>query len=383
MGNRYARLFTALVAAFTFIIIATCCPIPAESFAESTEFQALNGPAAVTPPDVSAQSAIVIEQTTGKVLYEKNSRQLAYPASTTKIVTALLAIEAGDLDRTFRVPGAAAGVEGSSIYLAAGEKISLRDLVYGLMLRSGNDAAVAISCLIDRSTEAFVQRMNERVQAMGAMDTHFMNPSGLFDENHYTTAYDMAIIAREAMKNSEFKAIAGAKSWVANRGEGKYNHFYNKNKVVFEYPGGTGIKIGYTKRSGRTLVASSERNGMELICVVMNALNWFNDSYRLMDYAFESFEMSKIIEGQRTLKAIPVNAGNKDHVFVGPKDPVMLPVRKGETESLEVVYRLPANVRAPIRRWQEAGALELYVSGEYLCSYPLYFLEDIDSVALR
>lgn len=377
MVNRYFRLFTALAIAF---IVAAGCMAPLESFAEP---ETLHDVPPVLPPDVSAQSAIVIEQTTGKVLYEKNSRQLAYPASTTKIVTALLAIESGDLDRTFRVPGAAVGVEGSSIYLAAGERISLRDLVYGLMLRSGNDAAVAISCLVDRSTEAFVQKMNERVQAMGAMDTHFMNPNGLFDENHYTTAYDMAIIAREAMKNAEFKTIAGAKSWVANRGEGKYNHFYNKNKVVFEYSGGTGIKIGYTKRSGRTLVASAERNGMELICVVMNAPNWFNDSYRLMDYVFESFEMNKLIEGQRTLKAIPVNGGNKGHVFVGPKSPILLPARKGETERLEVVYRLTVKVRAPIGRWQEAGTLELYVGGEYLCSYPLYYLEDIDVVTLR
>ena len=376
INNPYLRLFTAFT---IFFIIVACLLVPPESFAES---QPLNGVPRVLPPDVSAQSAIVIEQVTGKILYEKNGRQKVYPASTTKIVTALLAIESGSLDRVFPVPGSAVGVEGSSIYLAAGEKISLRDLVYGLMLRSGNDAAKAISCLIDRSTEAFVQKMNERVRSMGAMDTHFVNPSGLFDENHYTTAYDMAIIAREAMKNHEFKAIAGAKSWVADREEGKYRHFYNKNKVVFEYSGGTGIKIGYTKRSGRTLVASSERNGMELICVVMNAPNWFNDSYKLMDYAFECFEMSKIIEGQRALKAIPVNSGNKGHVFVGPKDPIVLPVRKGETEKLEVVYRLPTNVRASVRRWQEAGTLELYVSGEYLCSYPLYYLEDIDGATI-
>ena len=373
INNPYLRLFTAFA---IFFIIAACLLVPPESFAES---QPLNGVPRVLPPDVSAQSAIVIEQVTGKILYEKNGRQKVYPASTTKIVTALLAIESGSLDRVFPVPGSAVGVEGSSIYLAAGEKISLRDLVYGLMLRSGNDAAKAISCLIDRSTEAFVQKMNERVRSMGAMDTHFVNPSGLFDENHYTTAYDMAIIAREAMKNHEFKAIAGAKSWVAKQEESKYGAFIKKQGGIL---GGTGIKIGYTKRSGRTLVASSERNGMELICVVMNAPNWFNDSYKLMDYAFECFEMSKIIEGQRALKAIPVNSGNKGHVFVGPKDPIVLPVRKGETEKLEVVYRLPTNVRASVRRWQEAGTLELYVSGEYLCSYPLYYLEDIDGATI-
>ncbi len=362
-----------IIILMTFII-ATGIGAPAQGFAEP---QAAPGTPTVLPPSVSAQNAIVIEQSTGKVLYEKNSRQKAYPASTTKIVTALLAIESGSLDRVVRVAGAAEGVEGSSIYLAAGERMPLRDLVYGLMLRSGNDAAVAISCFVDRSTEAFVQKMNERVGEMGAMDTNYVNPNGLYDDNHYTTTYDMAIIAREAMKNPEFKEIVGAKSWVADRGEGKYNHFYNKNKVVFEYPGGTGIKIGYTKKSGRTLVASAERDGMELICVVMNAPDWFNDSYKLMDYVFESFQMNKIFEASRILKAIPVRSGDKGHIFVGLRNPILLPARKEETINLEVVYRLPVSVRPPLRRWQEAGSIELYANEEYLSSYPLYYLEDI------
>lgn len=356
-------------------IIAFGITAPVQSFAETNG--ASDAPM-VQPPAISAQNAIVIEQSTGKVLYEKNSRQKAYPASTTKIVTALLAIESGSLDRIVPVAGAAQGVEGSSIYLAAGERIPLRDLVYGLMLRSGNDAAVAISCFVDRSTEEFVHRMNERIREMGAMDTNYVNPNGLFDENHYTTTYDMAIIAREAMKNPEFREIVGSKSWVANRGEGKYNHFYNKNKVVFEYPGGTGIKIGYTKRSGRTLVASAERDGMELICVVMNAPDWFNDSYKLMDHVFDCFQMNKIFEASKILKAIPVKNGDKGHVFVGLGSSILMPARKGQVLKLEVVYRLPVSVQTPVRRWQEAGSIELYGNGEYLCSYPLYYLEDID-----
>lgn len=329
-------------------------------------------------PQVSAATAVVIEQTTGKVLYEKNAKQRAYPASITKIATALLAIESGSLDRKFKIPGSAIGVEGSSIYLAAGERLSLRDLVYGLMLRSGNDAALAISCLVDRSTEEFVTKMNLRTQEIGAVDTHFINPNGLYDDNHYTTAYDMAIIAREAMKNPEFRTIVGARSWVADRGEGKFNHFYNKNKVIFDYPGGTGVKIGYTIRSGRTLVASAERDGMELICVVMNAPDWFNDSYKLMDYAFDNFGMNVIISAQSKIKAVPVREGDKDHVFVGPKNQIVLPALKGEDLKLELVYRLPVFTHPFIRRWQEAGSIELYHDGELLCSHPLYYLEDIE-----
>ncbi len=370
MRKEYRKSVISILMAF---MIALGSTTPVISFAEPESSNSV----VTQPPGISAQSAIVIEQSTGKVLYEKNSRELAYPASTTKIATALLAIESGTLDQVVQVPETAAGIEGSSIYLAAGEDISLWDLLYGLMLRSGNDAAVAIACSIEGSTEEFVRKMNERIQEIGAMDTHYVNPNGLFHDDHYTTAYDMAIIAREAMKSQEFKTIVGAKSWVADRDEGKYIHFYNKNKVVFEYSGGTGIKIGYTQRSGRTLVASAERDGMELICVVMNAPDWFNDSYKLMDYVFEGFEMNKFADGQRILKSVPVRGGDKNHVFIGPRSPVLLPVTKGGNTNLEVVYRLPANVRAPIRRWQEAGTLELYVDGEYLYSYPLYYFEDI------
>ncbi len=369
MKKSYQRTISILASFFVIAASAITC------FAEQ-EPQIPPG-----PPEVSARNAIIIEQQTGKVLYEKNCRERAYPASITKIMTALLAIESGDPDKKMIIPEKAVGVEGSSIYLEAGERLSLRDLVYGLMLRSGNDAASAISCLIDGSTESFVQRMNNRARELGAMDTKFINPSGLYDDNHYTTAYDMALIAGEAMKKEEFRTIAGAKSWVADRGEGKYNHFYNKNKVVFEYSGGTGIKIGYTKKSGRTLVASAERDGLKLICVVLDAPDWFNDSYKLMDYAFSCFETVRIFQDQIKLKAIPVRGGDKDHVFIGLKDSVIIPAIKGTKAKVEIIYRLPEYTRPPMSRWNKAGDLELYIDGEYLSSYPLYFLEDIGSPA--
>lgn len=224
MGKRCRRLAIVIIAsAFT----AATGFAHIQSFAESGAY---DGNDSIKPPAVSAKSAIVIEQLTGKVLFENNSRQRVYPASITKIVTAVLAIESGSLDRVVRIPGCCVGVEGSSIYLAAGEKLMLRDLVYGLMLRSGNDAALAISCLLEPSTEKFVERMNMRVKEMGALDTHFVNPNGLFDENHYTTAYDMAIIAREAMKDPEFKTIAGAKAWVAKEVRGNITTFLIKTR---------------------------------------------------------------------------------------------------------------------------------------------------------
>ena len=293
-------------------------------------------------------------------------------------MTALLAIEEGDLDKKVKVSSTAAGVEGSSIYLEKGEIIPLRDLVYGLMLRSGNDAAIAISEEISGSVEDFVSRMNQRANEMGIENTHFMNPNGLHHDEHFTTAKDMAVIAVEAMKNPEFKAVARSKVWTSNRGEGKYNYFYNKNKVVYQYEGGTGIKIGYTKAAGRTLVASSEKDGMELICVVMNAPNWFQDTYKLMDYIYDLYETVKIASGQIPLRALVTYGGSKDFVYIGAKTDILCPVIKSADSNITVEYLLPTRVKAPIARWQSAGELKIYVDGAYIFSEPLYYLEDVE-----
>lgn len=341
-------------------------------------------PAEALPvPEISAQTAIMIEGNSGEVLYQKNADQKAYPASITKIMTALLAIENGALDKKAAISENASGVEGSSIYLETGEKIPLRDLVYGLMLRSGNDAAIAIAEEIGGTTDNFVMMMNKKARELGAVNTHFANPNGLHDPDHYTTAEDMALIAMAAMKNEEFKKVASAKSWVADRGDGKYNYFYNKNKVVYQYEGGTGVKIGYTKVAGRTLVASSERNGMELICVVMNAPNWFDDTYKLMDYAYSQYETTKIAAGQHPLKAVRIQGGNKNFVMIAPKEDILCPVKKNADSKISVMYDLPERLKTPVSRWEEAGFLKIYVDGKYLFSEPLYYIEDVESWSAR
>lgn len=240
---------------------------------------------------ISAGQAILIDGKSGKVLYEKCADERAYPASTTKIMTALITLETlekndSPIDQIVEIPAKAAGVEGSSLYLKAGEKISIEDLLYGLMLVSGNDAAVALSEIIGGSEENFVNMMNTRAKELGCKNTHFANPNGLFDEEHYTTARDMAVISREAMKNPTFREIVAATSHKSLREESDYVTFHNKNKTIFEYEGGNGIKIGYTQNSGRTLVASSKRGNDSMICVVMSAPDWFNDAYRLMDYGY-------------------------------------------------------------------------------------------------
>lgn len=233
-------------------------------------------------PAISAKQAILIDGKSGEILFEKASEERAYPASTTKIMTVLMALDLCkryDIDITteITVPKEAVGIEGSSVYLKAGESRTVEELLYGAMLRSGNDAATALAICLGGNEKNFVKMMNDKARELHCNRTNFVNPTGLFDENHYTTAKDLARIAGSAMKNDIFRQISSSKSW------GTYT---NKNKTVFQYEGGTGIKIGFTEKSGRTLVASACRNGTELITVVLNDSNWFADAYALMDYGF-------------------------------------------------------------------------------------------------
>lgn len=242
----------------------------------------------VTEPAISARGAILIDAKDGSVLYEKNAHEKMYPASTTKIMTALVVlqildeIDAGP-DSHLVVPAEAAGVEGSSLYLEAGERLTVRELMYGLMLQSGNDAACALAVCCGGSMESFVARMNEEAAALGCNSTHFTNPHGLADEEHYTTAADLARISMEAMKNEDFRRIVAAREW---QSEESGRSFVNKNKTLSQYEGATGVKIGYTMASGRTLVASAAREGRELIAVVLDDHDWFADAYALLDYGF-------------------------------------------------------------------------------------------------
>jgi D-alanyl-D-alanine carboxypeptidase (penicillin-binding protein 5/6) len=243
-------------------------------------------------PSISAGAAILIDAGDGTVLYEYNADKKMYPASTTKIMTALVTLDICielriGLDSEIIVPKEAEGVEGSSLYLKEGERLTLEELLYGLMLHSGNDAAVALAETVGASEENFVEQMNSQAADLGCSGTHFVNPHGLYSEEHYTTARDLAVIARCAMSHPEFCRIVSAESWSGGESQ---RSFTNKNKTVFQYDGGNGVKIGYTKASGRTLVASASRNGTQLIAVVLNDGDWFRDAYGLLDFGFEVME---------------------------------------------------------------------------------------------
>ncbi len=246
--------------------------------------------------ETCAKSAIVVERTTGRLMYEKNPHEKLPIASTTKIVTALTVIECtSDLEKIVEVPDEAVGVEGSSVYLAKNEKLKIKDLLYGLMLQSGNDCAVALAVTTAGSVEKFAALMNKTAKAAGATESNFTNPHGLSDPRHYSTAADMALISCAAMRNDTFREIVGTKTYKdCPWKDHEYNRtINNKNKILTMLEGGNGIKTGYTKAAGRCLVSSAERDGIEMICVVLNCGPMFEESCDLINAAFENFSENK------------------------------------------------------------------------------------------
>lgn len=241
--------------------------------------------------DASITAEIAMDLTTGTVLEENNADIQLPMASTTKIMTAIIIIEDCDLDEVITVPNNAIGAEGSSIYLKKDEQIDIRDLLYGLMMQSGNDSAAALAIHHSGSIEKFAEVMNSRAKEIGATATNFKNPSGLPDKEHYTTAMDLCLITRHAMQNETFREIVNTRSY-----NGKFRSFTNKNKMLYNYEGANGVKTGYTVKAGRCLVSSAERCGMNVICVVLNCPDMYERSAKILDDCFNEFRLVKIDE---------------------------------------------------------------------------------------
>lgn len=259
-------------------------------------------PVAEATPAISAQAAAVIDVESGRILYEKQGNAKMRVASLTKIMTAIVAIEEGRLDELVKTPDHAVGTEGSSIYLRKGEKLTLEQLLYGLMLRSGNDAAVTIAEHIGGSVEGFARLMNEKAEYLGLRQTHFTNPHGLDDSNdHYSTALEMAKISAYALKNEDFRRIVSTKVInIPQHGEKWDRKLYNKNKMLNFYEGADGVKTGYTKLAKRCLVSSATKQGRQIAVVTLNAPNDWQDHSRLLDYGFQQFSRTELV-GEREI----------------------------------------------------------------------------------
>ena len=321
---------------------------------------------------------IVIERTTNRVLLCENENTPLPMASLTKIMTAIVAIEhCDDLNARHKIPKEAVGVEGSSIYLVEGEELSVRELLYGLMLRSGNDAAEALAILTAGTVENFVGLMNDKAAELGLENTKFQNPHGLPAKEHYTSCYDLAMISSYAMKNELFRQIVGTKSIKISNTTKDYDRVLkNKNKMLWEYEGGCGIKTGYTKEAGRCLVSAAERGDMKLICVVLNCGPMWEVSKEKMEECFNRYEFRNILCAGQLEKSIAVTGGLAERAGVYLKEDITLLVEKDA--ELEVEFDLPESLPAPLVRDQEVGEVRIFCEKELLFSQKIYNIEGIE-----
>jgi len=328
--------------------------------------------AETSPIGSTAKSAALVEVTTGRVLYEKNAHQRLPMASTTKIMTCIIALESLDIDEIITVDPDASGIEGSSIWLSPNEKISARDLLYGLMLSSGNDAAEALAIHIAGSVEEFAALMNKKAREIGVGNTNFVNPHGLPDKNHYTTAYDLSLISAYGMQIPGFVDIVSTQykniSW---EGSDWDRSLKNKNKLLWDYEGANGIKTGYTDAAGRCVATSAKRDDMQLACVVLNDSDMFGDSMAILDYGFKNYSIKPIIEKGEYYGNVVVNNGTSDSVNVYASDDVTYPMKNGEEEKITTRIILDDSINAPVVKGQTLGKIECLIDDEVVATAKL------------
>lgn len=329
-------------------------------------------------PEVSAQSAVVLTADTGTVLFEKDGHTPRPVASTTKIMTALLALEAAQEqgDPLVDITQEMVAVEGSSMGLQAGDSISLTGLAAGMLLASGNDAANAAALYLDGSLESFAARMNQRAAALGMEDTHFVTPSGLDGEDaqglgHLSTAYDMALLARAALENQAFRQLCSSPSLAVEFAEPvKRVTYTNHNKLLTQYPGCVGVKTGFTKEAGRCLVSAAERDGALLIAVTLNAPNDWQDHTALLDYGFSQMEPYQLAGGDVRL-TVPVVGSPVEAVSLRGSNGGEVTLPLGQGAQVERVVRVPKFLYAPVEAGEQVGEICWYLEGQLLGSAPL------------
>lgn len=354
------RLFRKIFAAAAAVLAALLVALPAS---------------AAEAPSVSAQAAVLYDPLSGAVLYEKNGAEVLPMASTTKIMTALLAFESGQADAVVEVTAEMVAVEGSSMGLAAGDRLTLGSIARGMMMASGNDGANAIALFLGGSAEGFASLMNARAAEIGMENTRFVTPSGLDAEGHGTTAYDMALLGAEAMRCADFAETVGAVSQTVEfLSPEKTVRYDNHNRLLQLYSDCTGIKTGFTKKAGRCLVSSAERGGAQLICVTLNAPDDWNDHIALFEYGFSQLE-TRAITPDGTLYAVPVVGGAASSV-----------VCRAEGKASATLYRdaaltasvsLPRFVYAPLEAGAQVGCVTYSVNGSVVAELPIVAAADV------
>ena len=334
-------------------------------------------------PNITADYAILIEASTGRVIYEKNADEKAYPASTTKMLTCVLAIEKGDLDKTLSVSQRAAWTEDPYVGFQQGDMLKERDLLKALMMVSDNSSAVVLAEGIGGSVEGFAKMMNDKAKEIGLTNSHFVTPNGLPDDDHYSTARDMAKIAAYGWHNEKFREFSGTEmdtiEWVSP--VNKRMVVKNSNKLLGTMPGVNGIKTGWTNAAGGCLAASAKRDGVQLIAVVLHSddVNTrFTEAGKLLEYGFSKVKKMKSMDKSRTERTVLVSHGEGFKVTAHPQEDVKFPLLQGDSEK-DYTIKISGSgvVEAPIEKGQRVGQATVYYKGKKLNSIPMVADKDV------
>ena len=337
---------------------------------------------ALSEEDISAPSAVLMDASSGKILFEKNPHDQRPCASITKVMTLTLVMEALDsgkihMDDTVTASAHAASMGGSDIWLEEGEQMSVDDMIKATAVASANDAAVALAEFVSGSEEDFVQAMNDKAQSLGMTDTTFKNCNGLDEEGHITSAYDVALMSRELIKHKEIFDYTSI--WLDSLRDGA-TQIVNTNKLLRSYNGITGLKTGTTGDAGSCISATAERDGLSLIAVVLGADSGkqrFSDAAALLDYGFANFK-SRELSLSDTLEPIPVEGGMKDSVKIQCSDTAVLTAPKGEGEGIEQSLDIPDVITAPVSKGDIVGKLSFTLNGEEVASFDITAAEDVE-----
>ncbi len=310
-------------------------------------------------PNVTATAAIVIEASTGHILYERNPDLTMQPASVTKMMTLICALEHGGLDEIVTVGNGAFNADGATLWLNVGEKIPLNDLLYAMILTSANDGTIAVAEHCGGTMADFAAHMTKRAQELGALNTNFTNATGFPDSNHYSTARDLAVMAAYGFTLPGFEEIVGAKeasfSWLHD----DKKIIRNENQMLWLYRGANGVKTGYTKAAGRCIVTSSKQNGVQLIAVVLDSLYVWNDAIFLLDYGFSRVSSQTLIQPGQVVKTLPIISGRRKSMQVKSAGEIVMPVFADETNAYDIVYDLPENLTAPVKSGDVIGKIRV------------------------
>ncbi|MCM8711067.1 D-alanyl-D-alanine carboxypeptidase [Clostridium sp. SYSU_GA19001] len=323
---------------------------------------------------VNARCAVAIDSNTKIVLYDKNAHMLVPMASTTKIMTALVAIQYGDLDKKIEISSRAAGIRGSTVGYKKGEVVTLKELIYGLMLRSGNDAAIAIAEGIAGSVEEFVKLMNEYASQIGVYSTHFESPHGLDSQNHYSTAYDLAVITAKAREYQLFNEIVGSKD-VDGAEKGFSRGFHNINKILWLLSNATGVKTGYTGQAGKCLVTSVDIDKNDIIIVVLNSPSRWKETEKINDYVAKNYRFKKYFSKNDIIDEVDIK-GKREKIKLITNEDVVIPEKEGVNYEFKIV-KPNYEIGDSVAKGAKLGSINVYADGKKI--YTKY-LEAYNSV---